>query len=261
MSTTPSFVSALFDRLRAEVCSRDDFGVVKTPGVTPDGPARLAALDVLRREYDAGSHDPELITSYLSNLMGPRTLVDAARRAVAECNGSVYDGNCHARAEVALYFEAWHPRHGEVTERDRETGESTRPAEAVQCRLADAGVEQWAEPEELLCPITLELFVEPVVASDGHTYERSALAALFAGGGRKRKACSPLTRAPLDPKVQVPNLALRKRLRSHVATTLAIAEAAVEKKEGKGSRSHGKVLEEVAGIECTDTERASKDGR
>ena len=29
--------------------------------------------------------------------------------------------------------------------------------------------------DELLCPITLEIFRDPVVASDGHTYERKAI--------------------------------------------------------------------------------------
>ena len=44
----------------------------------------------------------------------------------------------------------------------------------------------------LLCPITHEIFVEPVKALDGHTYERSALEhALHING------LSPITRQPL----------------------------------------------------------------
>ena len=30
-------------------------------------------------------------------------------------------------------------------------------------------------PEELLCPITQELFQDPVVATDGHTYEKAQI--------------------------------------------------------------------------------------
>lgn len=29
--------------------------------------------------------------------------------------------------------------------------------------------------DEFLCPITFELMIDPVIASDGHTYERSAI--------------------------------------------------------------------------------------
>jgi len=30
-------------------------------------------------------------------------------------------------------------------------------------------------PEWLVCPVTMELMMDPVVAADGHTYEREAL--------------------------------------------------------------------------------------
>jgi hypothetical protein len=45
----------------------------------------------------------------------------------------------------------------------------------------------------------------PVVAADGHTYERSAISAWLAAHGT-----SPLTRAALPSKALVPNLALRR---------------------------------------------------
>lgn len=64
-----------------------------------------------------------------------------------------------------------------------------------------------AEPAEatddddaFVCPITLERFQDPVVASDGFTYERSAIVAWIAKDGT-----SPQTREPLDPKCLVPN--------------------------------------------------------
>ena len=60
----------------------------------------------------------------------------------------------------------------------------------------------WARIEDE-CPITLEPCVDPVVASDGHTYERAAILQVIAD-----TACSPLTRARLDERV-VPNKALR----------------------------------------------------
>ena len=52
------------------------------------------------------------------------------------------------------------------------------------------------------CPITLCPCVDPVVASDGHTYERDAILSLLVRGGT-----SPFTRLPLEPFV-VSNYAL-----------------------------------------------------
>ena len=55
------------------------------------------------------------------------------------------------------------------------------------------------------CPITLERMVDPVVAADGHTYERHAIEHWLS-----ERSSSPLTGAPLyDPKVR-PNHTLRK---------------------------------------------------
>ena len=50
-------------------------------------------------------------------------------------------------------------------------------------------------PEDLLCPITHELFTDPVVASDGNTYERAAIERVV--GGSKKARHSPITREPL----------------------------------------------------------------
>lgn len=43
-------------------------------------------------------------------------------------------------------------------------------------------------PEEFICPITHKLFEDPVVAQDGHTYERSAIEDWF-----RRSVSSPMT--------------------------------------------------------------------
>ena len=53
------------------------------------------------------------------------------------------------------------------------------------------------EAAEFCCPITLCRFVHPVVATDGHTYERSALIKHVVANG----FISPLTREPLGTDV------------------------------------------------------------
>ena len=54
------------------------------------------------------------------------------------------------------------------------------------------------------CPITNEVFVDPVVAADGNTYEREAIQRWLAGSDR-----SPLAGVQLRSKELVPNHALR----------------------------------------------------
>jgi len=53
----------------------------------------------------------------------------------------------------------------------------------------------------LTCPITFELFVDPVLASDGHTYERSAIVEWI----KYHNATSPMTRQTLNMKELKPN--------------------------------------------------------
>lgn len=70
----------------------------------------------------------------------------------------------------------------------------------------DAGVDEYMleRPREHNCPILAELMVDPVVAEDGHSYERSAISQWFSKG----KKSSPLTNLPIGDKL-VKNETLR----------------------------------------------------
>ena len=59
-------------------------------------------------------------------------------------------------------------------------------------------------PEEVLCPITTELMVDPVFTADGHTYERKSIELWLT-----KKRTSPLTGEPLAHTFLTPNHALR----------------------------------------------------
>ncbi|KAL9189553.1 hypothetical protein ACHAXT_009228 [Thalassiosira profunda] len=83
----------------------------------------------------------------------------------------------------------------------------------------DAYLASIAPPRELVCPITQELLRDPVVAEDGHTYERHSLATWF-GMGRTR---SPVTNALLE-NVNADGL----------AANLAVASMAVAHRERLG---------------------------
>ncbi|GMI29135.1 hypothetical protein TeGR_g11047 [Tetraparma gracilis] len=61
-----------------------------------------------------------------------------------------------------------------------------------------------AMPEEFECPITMEVMKDPVIAADGHSYERSAIAEWLAAN-----ATSPRTNEKMDGKGLIPNHGLR----------------------------------------------------
>jgi hypothetical protein len=59
---------------------------------------------------------------------------------------------------------------------------------------------------DLECPITGDLFVDPVMTADGQTYERSAIQRWFDQGHRT----SPATNLPLSSMALIPNIAMKR---------------------------------------------------
>ena len=62
-------------------------------------------------------------------------------------------------------------------------------------------------PDEYLCPITQELMLDPVIASDGHTYERDAIERWFS-----KKMISPKTGSDLETSTLFPNHVMRRQI-------------------------------------------------
>jgi len=62
-------------------------------------------------------------------------------------------------------------------------------------------------PEAFICPITSACFVDPVFASDGHTYDRSGITEWF-----KNKTSSPMTRERMKNQDLTPNLQLKSMI-------------------------------------------------
>jgi len=75
--------------------------------------------------------------------------------------------------------------------------EQTMQAEMVQPLHGD-------EPKDFVCCITQALMSDPVIAADGHSYERRAIAEWLA-----RKRVSPKTNLPLPTTALLPNHALK----------------------------------------------------
>lgn len=68
---------------------------------------------------------------------------------------------------------------------------------------------------EQVCPITLALFIDPVMTKYGHTYERKAIMEQV-----RRNGTDPLTRQGLTSVDLVPNIAIRKAVAQYKASRL-----------------------------------------
>jgi U-box domain len=91
------------------------------------------------------------------------------------------------------------------------------------------------EVEEFLCPITQSKMVDPVLGSDGNTYERSAITEWL-----RTHTTSPITREPMTAANLVPNYALRSMIERH-NTTIIVPKA---KKPAKTAKSTNSVSED-----------------
>jgi len=70
-------------------------------------------------------------------------------------------------------------------------------------------------PPELVCPITLELMRDPVIASDGHTYERFAMERVLNSTPPHSNPRSPKTGEWLVTRMLFPNVAIRTLCREY----------------------------------------------
>ncbi|EOD24121.1 hypothetical protein EMIHUDRAFT_238947, partial [Emiliania huxleyi CCMP1516] len=93
----------------------------------------------------------------------------------------------------------------------RAPGDQARVAErqGVSSPAAEAPPEGEEEPpDDFVCPITTEVMSDPVMAADGHAYERTAIERWLAS-----KSTSPLTGGELEHSILVPNHMLRRMIR------------------------------------------------
>lgn len=81
--------------------------------------------------------------------------------------------------------------------------------------LKDRGV-----PDGYLCPISLEVMAEPVIAADGHSYEKREIEAWFARGNNT----SPKTGATLPHQFLTPNHNLKSAIQDFLAEVRPFAE-------------------------------------
>jgi len=105
--------------------------------------------------------------------------------------------------------------------RDLDTGNipiPSGPEESSECtlrnlvgKLNNLGIDTTDTPCHFVCPITQEIFIEPVVAEDGHTYEKSAIRTWLS-----KHNTSPLTNKMLYSDRLIPNHNLNAQLIEYV---------------------------------------------
>lgn len=72
-----------------------------------------------------------------------------------------------------------------------------------------------SHPNSFCCPITGDLIKEPVMDTEGNTYEKSAIISWL-----QKNQTSPVTGKSLDMNSLIPNLALKKSIEEYKKSKL-----------------------------------------
>jgi len=78
-------------------------------------------------------------------------------------------------------------------------------------------------PKAFLCPISHDVMQDPVVAGDGHTYDRSSISQWLL-----RSSKSPMTGEILENNSLLPNFTLRSMIKEHLSLELSAEGAKVQ---------------------------------
>ena len=141
------------------------------------------------------------------------------------CSTAIRTGTIDALRPAIARAEALNVTAAELqSARDAMEALEAAAAAAKQARRESLGIGSLDLPGEFKCPITFDVMIDPVVASDGHSYERSAIEAVIRLGNQ----LSPLTREMLNEHV-FPNFNLRRRIQQHEDEQEQLAEAAQDK--------------------------------
>ena len=110
------------------------------------------------------------------------------------------------------------------------TAEMTKHAEGKLKVSAQQNVNRTEPPDGSVCPMTYNTMRDPVVCSDGHTYERASIQELL-----KEHNTGPATGATLEFKHLVPNRALRKVIQEWEQETLSTTKHLADSESAKST--------------------------
>lgn len=103
-------------------------------------------------------------------------------------------------------------------------------------------------PADLVCPITCDLFRDPVLNSAGHMYERKALLRYLEN--TPRAPLDPISRQPIDASVLMPVVKIRGRA---IEYREDVSRACVEMASNKDCRDPVKYLKRAADL-CAEVD-------
>lgn len=160
-------------------------------------------IEKTKKQADAYKTEVQAWTLEEKNLAEKHTgalehQITASKKAAID---AVTSTNSHAR-KFLKKVEAMIDKAKQTVDEHRERASANSPGASS------------APPDEFLCPITLQLMVNPTIAADGHSYEESAIKSHFRRSGRHRDntALSPLTNKRISQSVLIPNFALRSMI-------------------------------------------------
>mmetsp|Transcript_12578 Transcript_12578/g.18999 ORF Transcript_12578/g.18999 Transcript_12578/m.18999 type:complete len:443 (-) Transcript_12578:295-1623(-) len=206
------------------VCMTDALAEARKAGISPEVGFSLQALMEVPEQYKLIRKlkllDVDVATKYFNKLKLKPVICEPpppARRASASFSGDSQSqifgcsqsdlGKESTEGDVAMdpiYTRKSSPK--KKPSRGLSRGYSTASSLSPPKRIAS----RQGPPDEFLCPITQELMQDPVIAQDGHTYERTAIEAWLTTGN----GTSPMTNQPLTSGTLLPNFNLKSQISS-----------------------------------------------
>jgi len=156
----------------------------------------------------------------------PQRQPPAPEPGVAAGEAATAIRNLLAAAQLPLGLEQ-EALLSQTLELRQKLGQAEREGEALRAAAAEAVAEAEAVGKALCCPITQALFVDPVCAADGHTYERAAITTWLASHDT-----SPATNRRLASRELKPNYAAKGAV-----LALRAAEAARGRRAAEAERT------------------------
>ena len=128
--------------------------------------------------------------------------------AVGETGTALNIAVANRRTEVVRFLSARMQSIQPSVSRSHSFPRHTTVAAPSEATVLSDRVQYTSMLEDILCcPITLDIMDHPVVAADGHTYERAAITEWIARNGK-----SPVTQQPLAVETLVPNLSIKHQI-------------------------------------------------
>ena len=180
------------------------------PGSTVGG----GAVDSPPAGVDGGPGTPQTASDIAANDSTIRSVLASSDATLEDVSAvlALYEGD--ASSDAITELKRLHARLKKKQKKERQRQRRQQDESGAQ-GVADrsgpstsSAIAAAEPPDEFMCPITHEVMEDPVVAADGHTYERAAIERWVA-----KKLMSPKTGGALGSATIFPNHSIRSQIR------------------------------------------------